>query len=258
MREEVADQLRRRVVVAAAEREGLRFPVPLEGDAGQRAAAGIELGVVLRRDADHDAGVGVALVARVLAHAVGDHAAGLGGRGDHGAARAHAEAVDRAPVAGVVHQLVVGRAEQRVAGLRAEARAVDQRLRVLDAEADRERLGFDEHAARVQHAEGVARAVAERQHHVVGAHRSPSASTTPRTWRVAVGSISMCTSSTRCGKRISPPSASMVARMLFDHRHQAERADVRLADVEDFFRRAGLDELVQHLAAEWRLSLIWL
>ena len=36
-REEVADQLSRRLVVAAAELEGARFPVALEGDAGERA-----------------------------------------------------------------------------------------------------------------------------------------------------------------------------------------------------------------------------
>ena len=133
--------------------------------------------VILRRDPAHDRRVGVALVARVLAHAVGDHAPRLARGRDHGAARAHAEAVDRAPVAAVVHQLVVGRAEQRMPRLRPEARLVDQRLRVLDAEADREGLGFDEHAARVQHRERVARAVAQRHHHVVGAQfarRSPA------------------------------------------------------------------------------------
>ena len=32
-------------------------------------------GIILRRDADHDAGIGVALIARILAHAIGDHAA---------------------------------------------------------------------------------------------------------------------------------------------------------------------------------------
>ena len=90
-----------RVVVAAAELERARFPVALEGDAGERVTAPSRgrPPVVLRRDADDDAGVGVALVARVLAHAVGDDAARLRGGRDHGAARAHAEAVDRAAVA---------------------------------------------------------------------------------------------------------------------------------------------------------------
>ena len=68
----------------------------------------------------------------------------------------------------VVHQLVVGRAQQRVAGVLAPARAVDHALRVLDAHADRERLGHHVHAVAVQHAEAVARAVAQRQHHVAG------------------------------------------------------------------------------------------
>ena len=52
-----------------------------------------------------------------------------------------------------------------------------------------------------------------------------------------------------CSKRYSPPSASIVCAHALDHRHQPERADVRLGDVEDFGRRAGLDELGQHLAA---------
>ncbi len=36
---------------------------------------------------------------------------------------------------------------------------------------------------------------------------------------------------------------------IFHHAGQAEGADMRLADVEDLFRRTGLDELVQHFAA---------
>jgi hypothetical protein len=65
---EVADQLRRRLVAAAAEFESARFEFALQFDAGQRPAR-----IVERRDADDDAGVGVAFVARVLAHAVGHH-----------------------------------------------------------------------------------------------------------------------------------------------------------------------------------------
>ena len=81
-----------------------------------------------------------------------------------------------------MHQLVIGRAQQRVAGIGAEAAAVDQRLRMLDAKADGKRLGFDVDAALVQHLEGVARAVADGQHHMVGWRCvRRSASTTPRT-----------------------------------------------------------------------------
>ena len=134
-------------------------------------ASGSSPGIVLGRDAHHDAGVGVALVARILAHAVGDHASGLGRRRHHRAAGTHAEAVHRAAVFRVVHQFVVGRAEQRIAGVRPEPRTVDQRLRVLDAKADGKRLGFHVDAARVQHLEGIACAVAEREDDMMAAER---------------------------------------------------------------------------------------
>jgi hypothetical protein len=67
-------------VAAAAQFVGTATPswrwkaMPSSGLTGA-FLAGV-LPVVLRRDAHHDAGVGVALVARVLAHAVGDHAPG--------------------------------------------------------------------------------------------------------------------------------------------------------------------------------------
>jgi hypothetical protein len=41
-----------------------------------------------------------------------------------------------------------------------------------------------------------------------------------------------------------------------DHRHQPEGADMRMRFGEDLLRRAGLDELLQHLAAQVRGSLI--
>jgi hypothetical protein len=84
------------LVGAAAQFKGTAFPLALEGHAVQRVdRPSAVLAVVLRRDAHHDAGVGVALVAAVLAHAVGDHAASFGRGGHHRATRAHAEAVDR-------------------------------------------------------------------------------------------------------------------------------------------------------------------
>src|SRR5204863_4595144 len=143
--------LTRRRVALAAEDVGARFPEALEGDAVERAGVAGRAGdaVVLRRDADDDARVGIALVARVLAHAVGDDAARLRSRGDDRAAGAHAEAVDRAAVLRVVHELVVGGAEERMAGvLLAEAGAGDQPLRMLDAKADGERLGVHRDGAR--------------------------------------------------------------------------------------------------------------
>src|SRR3546814_10157696 len=89
---------------------GARFQFFLQRDAGERAGVNAAR-IIFRRDADDDAGVGVALVARVLAHAVGDDAAGFRRGGDDGAAGAHAEAVDAAAVLRMVDELVVGGAE---------------------------------------------------------------------------------------------------------------------------------------------------
>ena len=185
--DKITNQLTRRAVVAAAQRVGLRFQLALQHHAGQRVHAFHSLGLggiavaqrglegarvgreIFRRDADHQCRIGIAFVARVLAHAIGDHALRLRGGRHHGAARAHAKAVHRASVRRVVHEPVFGRAQKRMAGMAAPAGAVDQALRVLDPKADRERLGLDVDAASVQHRKGVARTVAQRQHHLVGA-----------------------------------------------------------------------------------------
>ena len=207
--------------------------------------------IVLRRlDPDHEAGVGVALVARILAHPVGDDAPDLGGRGHHRSARAHAEAVDGASVRTVVRQGVGRRAEVRVAGAGAEAGLVDPALRMLDPEADGEGLGLYVDAAGVQHLEGVAGAVAHRQHHVVGGERvaggEAKAPHAPR----AVGA--------RLDLEVVDPAAEAVfaaegldgSAHRLDHGHEAEGADVGVGLGQDLGRRAGLDELGQDLAAE--------
>jgi len=69
--EEVADQLARRAVIAAAKVEGTLLPPSLECDAIERmdtaAVAFVDVSgqrVVARVDADDDAGVGIALGAR--------------------------------------------------------------------------------------------------------------------------------------------------------------------------------------------------
>src|SRR6185369_1837125 len=243
--EEVADALGRRRVGAAAGREGRRFPLPLEFDAGQGVARVIDLG----RYVDDDAAVGVALGARILAHAVGHDTAGLRGGGDHGAARAHAEAVGGAAVGAVVHELVVGGAEQRMAGRGAEAGAVDQRLRVLDADADREGLGFDIDAVIEQHLERVAGTVADGEHDMVGGDAFAPGQHDAAHLAVA-GGVAFDLDFLDLG-----PEAHFAAEFenvgahLLDHADQPESADVRLVDEEDFFRRAGLDEFLEHLAA---------
>ena len=52
-----------------------------------------------------------------------------------------------------------------------------------------------------------------------------------------------------CQKRISPPSSTIVARMFSTILTRRKVPMCGFADVDDLFRRAGLDELFQHLAA---------
>ena len=54
-----------------------------------------------------------------------------------------------------------------MAGAVAEARAVDQPLRMLDPHADGQRLGIHPHAAPIQHRHGIPRAVPDREHDVI-------------------------------------------------------------------------------------------
>src|ERR1700742_3661560 len=92
--DEVTDQLTGRAVIAATEQESLRLQSLLQLYAGQRAAGEI----LCRVDTHDNSGVGVALIAGILAHAVGHHTLRLG-RGSHDRATGtHAEAVNGATV----------------------------------------------------------------------------------------------------------------------------------------------------------------
>ena len=100
------------------------------------------------------------------------------------------------------------------------------------------------HAAVVQHLEGVARAVADGKHHMV--RFEPLAGGKMQRAHAAIVDF-----------HVGDPGleADFAAQFLdrgphqLHHLHQPEGADVRLADIQDFRRRLGLDELGQHLAA---------
>ena len=139
-------------------------------------------GIVARGfDADDQPRIGVALVARILAHAVDREAAGFRRRGDDRAAGAHAEAVDRSTVAAVVREAVGRGAQIGMTRTRTEPRPVDPGLRMFDADADREGLRLDIDAARVQRMKRVAGAVSDRQNDMIGRDDSRRrADATPR------------------------------------------------------------------------------
>jgi hypothetical protein len=92
----------------------------------------------------------------------------------------------------------------------------------------------------VQHLEGVARAVAERQDDVA---RQRSSSPLASRLRRDTCRASMCTAVTRLWKRISPPSDSISRRMCSTMLTSRKVPMCGLRDVEDLLRRAGLDEL---------------
>jgi hypothetical protein len=101
---------------------------------------------VLRLDGGNQAGVGEGRVAPGQAHAVDDHFVILGGCRDDPAAGAHAERM-HAAVADLGGEAVAcGRQQARpfLPGIEVILVAVDERLRVLDAETDGEGLGFQQ------------------------------------------------------------------------------------------------------------------
>ena len=221
------------------------FQLALKFNASQRAA-----GVVRRRYAHHDAGIGVALIARVLAHAVGHHPAWLRCGGHHRAAGAHAKAVNAATIGRMVHQLIVSRAQQRVAGMLAKPRAVNHALRVLNAKANRKRFGLHVNAALVQHGHRVARAVAECQHDVVCVHlvlraviqvlhRQPANATV----------LNQHITDTLLKSHLAAERDDLLTHVL-DHLDQFEGANVRLADQQYLGRCAGFDEFHHDLASQ--------
>ncbi len=130
-------------------------------------------------------------------------------------------------------------------GIFAQSRAVDQRLRVFDAKAHRERLGFHEHATAVQHAEGVAGTVAQRQNHMP--RLELFAAVQLHAQQLAV--LDHHVGHALLEAHFAAQRFDLMAHVL-DHARQAERADMRLADIEDFFRGAGFHEFVQHFAAD--------
>src|SRR5574343_506098 len=109
--------------------------------------------------------------------------------------------------------------------------------------------GLHVHAAGMQHLEGVAGAVAQRDDHVRGGdllagfqRQAPNAAPIGAVLDVQVGHLLL--------EADLAAQALDLGAHLDDHADQPEGTDVRLADVEDLLRRAGLDELGQHLAGE--------
>src|SRR3989344_385420 len=141
-----------------------------------------------------------------------------------------------------MYQLVIGRAQNRIARMFSQAGDVDHVLRVFDAKPDGERFGFDVHAAVVQHFKGVARAVADGEDDVVGGDEFAIGEryTTQRfVIKDDVGNVSV-------EANLAAEFEDFLAKISHDL-DQPQRADVLLADVNDFFQRARVHEVFQYL-----------
>ena len=231
--------------------EGLPLPVALEGDPGQGLLPVLGVGgQILRGDRHHQAAVGIALPAGVLAHAVGDDAALFGGGPHHQAAGTHAEAVDAAAGTGfavaVVDQLVLGGAQPRMAGRLPPAGPVDQGLGMLDPHPDRKGLRLHGHAEAVQHREGVPGAVARRQDQMVAG--DGRAVGQPHARQAPLGSVPQQQLDHVLTETDLAPQGLDPGPQPAHHRGQLEGADVGVVQGEDLRIGPGRHQLLQHLA----------
>ncbi len=121
---------------------------------------------------------------------------------------------------------------------------------MLDAEADRERLRFHEDAAFIKHCERVTRAVARREHDVIGVQRLALGMRGIRHRDTADRTgFDHHVDDTLLEANFAAERLDLRAHFL-DHADETEGADVRLGDIQDFLWRPGLHELRQHLARQ--------
>ena len=137
-----------------------------------------------------------------------------------------------------------------MAGEAAEAGAVDHRLRVFYAHADRERLGVHVHAGFHQGGEQVARGVAGCEDDVAG----PQGFAAGQSEGFDAAEAACRPAGDQAGDpRVEAVFAAQrldLGAQVLHHGDQAEGADVRLAGDQYLLRRAGAHEGLQHLAAQ--------
>ncbi len=101
-------------------------------------------------------------------------------------------------------------------------------------------FGFEMHAALMQHLKSIACAVADGENHMIRGDVSPPA-------KRYAAYLSVVDSDVRDPALKTDFTAERVYRraQVFNHANQPERADMRLAYVQDFRGCAGLDEFRQ-------------
>ena len=147
-----------------------------------------------------------------------------------------------------MHQLVVRRTQKRVTRLRAEARGVDQRLRMFDPHPDRKRLCVHRDPGGMQRLETVTRAVPDRQHHVPGLDDAAVLQAETRDPPGAIGRRFDVELHDPRLEAVFPAQRLDGPAQALDHADQPEGADMRLGGDQDLLGGTGADELLQHLA----------
>ncbi len=156
--------MRGRDLLLAAVRAGRLLQLLLEHESRQGSVAEREFGVIVGADLRDQTRVGPLRVSSAGRHAVHHRLRRIGHGGHDEAARAHAERVDAAAV-DLVDQRVGGRGQVFVAVRGVVLYGVDETLRVLDAHAHCEGLGFETHAAAVERVVDILGRVARGEHH---------------------------------------------------------------------------------------------
>ena len=130
--------------------------MPLQANARQRIPGkAFKRSQVIGVQGHNQPAVGVALVAGMLAHAIGHHPAFFRRCPHHKSTGTHAEAINAASVLGVVHQLVLGCSQTRMASRLPPAGCVNQMLRMLNPHAHGKRFALQLHTDLLQHFKAV-------------------------------------------------------------------------------------------------------
>src|ERR1700680_694839 len=128
------------------------------------------------------------------------------------------------------------------------AASIAQRLRVREAQADGEWFSLHPNAAIPEHLKGVAGAVADRQHDMIGRDMRAVTEHHTKNLSAAVPSlIDFEIFDLALETIFATESLDSLADTFHDH-HQAECADVGLGDIKDLGRSTGSDQFGQHLA----------
>ena len=217
------------------------FNLPLQGNTREH----ILRTEIRRADPDKQRAVCILRITGKAAHTVCDNGFRLGRRGLYRAARAHAERIDAASLRRMCSDLIACRTECRMPCRLTVAEAVDLRLLMLNADTERKRLLRHRQPHIPQHRKDIARAVSDREDHMIG---------TQGLLRAVLHIFSRYDSAVRYGQSGAFCRKQHLAARLLDPLPQIRnadrqpiRSDMRLCLPENLLRRAAVCKGLQNL-----------